>query len=260
MSIFSTASEVEREALRKSPLHKLEGRVKITAAFAVIIYAVLAKDVSKLLAVECYLIALALLARLRLNLLAKRLLLILPFGGAVALFQLFFKEGTVLYSFPLGVKVTTEGLIFSALLLSKLAVCITSVILLSSLSPMHELIASARKLGMPREVILLFGLLARYLFVFQDIYQRIKLAQETRCFRIKNGKVSYRWILEQLSYSISLLFIRAYEQGERTYISMLSRGYNPNSEIYIENRNIALRDCIYLINTISIIAAIQYFI
>lgn len=258
MIVFS--GEIEREALKKSILHKLEGRVKIAAALAVIIYAVLAKDISKLLAVECYLIALALLAQLQLKLLAKRLLLILPFGGAIAIFQLFFKKGTVLYSLPLGITVTSEGLTLSALLLSKLAVCITSVILLSSLSPMHELIASARRIGIPREVILLFGLFARYLFVFQDVYQRIKLAQETRCFRITNRKVSYSWILEQLSYSISLLFIRAYEQGERTYISMLSRGYNPNSEIYIESGKIKLRDCMFLFNTIAILIAIQYLI
>jgi cobalt/nickel transport system permease protein len=258
MSIFSIASEIEREALKKSMLHKLEGRVKIAAAFAVIIYAVLTQEILKLLAVECYLIALALLARLRLDLLAKRLLLILPFGGAIAIFQLFLKKGTVLYSFPLGITITSEGLIFSALLLSKLIVCITSVILLSSLSPMHELITSARRLRIPKEAILLFGLLARYLFVFQGVYHRIRLAQETRCFRITNRKVSYRWILEQLSYSISLLFIRAYEQGERTYISMLSRGYNPNSEIYIESKNIAARDCIYLTSTFSVIIAIQY--
>ncbi|MEM2934226.1 MAG: cobalt ECF transporter T component CbiQ [Halobacteria archaeon] len=258
MIIFS--AEIEREALKKSMLHKLEGRIKIAAALAVIIYAVLAKDISKLFAVECYLIALALLAQLQLKLLVKRLLLILPFGGTIAIFQLFLKEGSVLYSLPLGITITTEGLTFSALLLSKLAVCITSVILLSSLSPMHELIASARRIGIPREVILLFGLFARYLFVFQNAYQRIKLAQETRCFRISNRKVPYSWILEQLSYSISLLFIRAYEQGERTYISMLSRGYNPNSEIYIESRKITFSDGLYLFNTIAILLAVQYLI
>lgn len=260
MSLFSTASEVEREALKKSVLHNLEGRIKIIAALAIIIYAVLAQDVFKLLTVECYLIALALLAQLRLDLLAKRLVLILPFGGAIAIFQLFLRSGSVLYTLPLGITVTHEGLMVSALLLSKLAVCITSIILLSSLSPMHELIASARRLGIPREVTLLFGLLARYLFVFYDVFLRMRLAQETRCFRISNRRVPYRWTLEQLSYSISLLFIRAYEQGERTYTSMLSRGYNPNSEIYIEKRNLAWRDVIYLFSTLGIILAIEVFL
>ncbi|MEM2924240.1 MAG: cobalt ECF transporter T component CbiQ [Methanocellales archaeon] len=256
--IFS--KEIERETFKNSMLHKLEGRVKIAGAFAIIIYAVVTKDILKLLAVECYLIALALLAKLRLDLLGRRLLLILPFGGIIAFFQLFFKKGSVLYSLPLGITITSEGLTYSALLFSKIVVCITSVILLSSLSPMHELIASAKRLGVPREVILLLGLFSRYLFVFQDVYQRIKIAQKTRCFQITNRKVPYTWILEQLSYSISSLFIRAYEQGERTYISMLSRGYNPNSEIYIERRNITLRDCLYLINIIGTLIAIQYFI
>ncbi len=260
MSLFSTAGEVEREAHKKSVLHSLEGRIKIIAALMIIIYAVIAQDILKLLALECYLLGLALIARLRMSLLAKRLFLILPFGGAIAFFQPFLRSGTVLYALPLGINVTYEGIMLGALLFSKLMVCITSVALLSSVSPMHELIASARRLGIPREVTLIFGLLARYLFVFYDVFQRMRLAQETRCFRISNRRVSYLWTLEQISYSISQLFMRAYEQGERTYISMLSRGYNPETKMYVEKKRIEVRDCLYLFGTIGIVIAVELFL
>jgi len=66
--------------------------------------------------------------------------------------------------FPRGLN-TREGVLYGAIIFTKFFVCITSVILLSSTTSMSELVASARRLGLPKEMPLLFTMMVRYLFV-----------------------------------------------------------------------------------------------
>jgi len=51
----------------------------------------------------------------------------------------------------------------------------------------------------------------------------------------------------------------AYEQGERTYISMLCRGYGQNGNIQIHNRSLKMSDVLFSITTLSILIA-SYFV
>jgi len=261
-------TELEREAYRKSPVHMIDGRVKIIMALLLIVYAVALPrmdvlDFPKLALIEAYLAALMLLARLELSYLAFRFAIALPFGLGIALFQPFLRQPfvtdfTVLYTLPLGLEVTQEGLLFGAIIFAKFLVCITAIILLSSTASMSELVSSARRLGMPRELALLFTMMVRYLFVFWTMLSRIRTAQKTRCFDIWNKKVPRKWTLNQVGYTISSLFIRSYEQGERTYQSMLCRGYNADATVYVGKKNIGAPDVLALALTLSFIIAAQF--
>jgi len=261
MELHSSIAHIEREVYKDSVVHRLEGRIKIIMALGIILYAVTAPDVIPLLLLESYLFLLLLLSKLSLRYVMTRILLILPFGGIIALFQPFIRTGIVLYSLPFGLTITYEGILFGLLLFFKLIVCVTAIILLSSTTPMQELVGSARRLGLPREFALLLGLMTRYLFVFYDAFQRIRTAQKTRCFSIR-GK-PYKWILEQIGYTIGTLFIRAYEQGEKVYVSMLSRGYNPDSQIYVSEKRIGAQDIAVMAMTFFVIgclASLRYWL
>ena len=87
------------------------------------------------------------------------------------------------------------------------------------------MVSAADRMGIPREFTLLLSMMVRYLFLFWAVLKRIRVAQQTRLFDIWNKDVPRRWVLEQVGNSMSSIFIRSYEQGERTYISMLCRGY-----------------------------------
>ncbi len=78
-----------------------------------------------------------------------------------------------------------------------------------------------------------------------------------RCFEVWNRKVPRRWTLEQLGYTISSLFVRSYEQGERTYQSMLCRGYN-EAHVYVDKKKIGAADVFVLALTFVIIGAAQF--
>ncbi len=262
--------EIERETYKKTFVHRIDGRIKILAALVIIVYAVALPrmdmiDFPKLALLEVYLIILILLARLEFSYIALRFAMALPFGFGVAIFQPFLRQPftadfTVIYTLPLGLEITREGALFGAIIFAKFLVCITAVILLSSTTSMSELVASARRLGMPRELALLFTMMVRYIFVFWNIFGRIRTAQKTRCFDLANEKVPRRWILEQVGYTISSLFIRSYEQGERTYQSMLCRGYNVDAQVYVGKKKLGATDIFFFVLTFVIILAVQIYI
>lgn len=265
--MHTSLNVLERETYKRSPVHRLDGRIKILITLVIIVYAVAlaradALDFPKLGLLEAYLIALMLIAGLEFSYIALRFAIVLPFGFGIAAFQPFLKQPffddfTVLYTLPLGLEITREGVLFGAIILAKFIVCVTAIILLSSTTSMSELVASARRLGMPREFALLFTVMVRYLFVFWMMMGRIRTAQKTRCFDIWNKKVQRKWILEQMGYTISSLFIRSYEQGERTYQSMLCRGYNADAHIYVGKKSIRATDVFVLALTIGIIGTAQ---
>ena len=262
--------DLERESYKITPIHRLDGRIKILIIFAIIVYAVSLPRMDslnflKLGLLEAYLIIFLILARLNVRYLLFRFAIALPFGLTIAVLQAFLKQPfisdfTVLYSFPLGLEVTREGLIFGTIIFAKFLVCITSVILLSSTTPMSELVSSSRRLGMPRELVLLFTMMVRYLFVFWKMLGRIRTAQKTRCFELWNRKVPRMWTLEQVGYTISSLFIRSYEQGERTFQSMLCRGYSADTSVYVGKKKINTADILTFALTIGIIVAVQMII
>jgi cobalt/nickel transport system permease protein len=262
-------TEFERETYKKTPVHRLDGRIKIFIALAIIVYAVALPRVDilnflKLGLIEVYLVVLLLLARLDFPYLVLRFAIALPFGFSIAILQLFIKQPFlndfhVLYTLPFGLEISLEGALFGASIFSKFLVCITAVILLSSTTSMSELVSSARRLGLPKEIALLFTMMVRYLFVFWNMLGRIRTAQKTRGFDIWNRRVPRRWTLEQLGYTISSLFIRSYEQGERTYQSMLCRGYNVDATVYTGKRKIGAVDIFISLLTLGIIGTVQIF-
>ncbi|MFZ3166989.1 MAG: cobalt ECF transporter T component CbiQ [Candidatus Methanoperedens sp.] len=256
-------TEMERETYKKSPIHGIDGRIKILMTLAITIYVVALPrmdpfNFTKLGILEAYLLLLMLFSRIELSHLAARFLIALPFGLGISILQPFLKQPflhdfTIMYRLPMGIEVTNEGMIYGAIIFLKFFVCISAVILLSSTTSMSELVASARRLGLPKEMALLFTMMVRYLFVFWNMLGRIRTAQKTRCFEIWNRKVPRKWTLEQIGYTISSLFIRSYEQGERTYQSMLCRGYCADAHVYVDKKKLHITDFAVLAITFGVI-------
>lgn len=260
-------TEMERETYKKSPIHGIDGRIKILMTLAITVYVVALPrmetlNFTKLGILEAYLLILMLFSKIELSHLAARFAIALPFGLGISIFQPFLKQPfthdfTILYTLPLGIQVTAEGILYGAIIFAKFLVCISAVIVLSSTTSMSELVASARRLGLPKEMAFLFTMMVRYLFVFWNMLGRIRTAQKTRCFEIWNKKVPRKWTLEQIGYTISSLFIRSYEQGERTYQSMLCRGYNADAKVYVDKKKLRVTDFAVLLATFAIIVAVQ---
>lgn len=266
-----TLTDIERESYKNSPIHSLDPRVKLLFALAVIIYTVSLpriheENIARLLSVEIYLLLIVLAAGLDLRYFFLRILAILPFGLAIALIQPFlrpsFIENYTVYplDLPLGLSITYEGLAFGSSLIAKFLVCITAIVLLSSTTRMRDMVSAADRIGIPREFTLLLSMMVRYLFLFWAVLKRIRIAQQTRLFDIWNKDVPRRWVLEQVGNSMSSIFIRSYEQGERTYVSMLCRGYGSGHEKSYYRTRIRIPDIFFLLLSAGCILYIHLYV
>ncbi len=258
MGITETFYMIEKETMKESALHSLDGRIKLISLILIIVYAVFSTQIIVLIALEAYVLLLIYISNISYKQVFMRILLLLPFTIFIIAFQPFIHPGNVIYTMPLGINVTYEGLMFGALLFSRVIVTLTCIVVLSSISPMQEVVQSFRKLGMPRDFAMIFSLMIRFISLFYDELSKIISAQKSRNFDIFNKNTTYLWRLKQLAYTVTMMFLRSYEHGESVYMSMLSRGYSDNSKLYHDrNRKIGKNEYVFITTTIFLIIILQ---
>ncbi len=251
-------AEIDREAGKDSFMNSLDGRIKLISSMLIIIYAVSSTNLMILVIMEMYLLILISLSNVTPTYALKRIALIIPFGGFVALIQPFFQPGNVIWTGVFGLlHITDYGLFFGALLLFRVTVSVTAIVFLSSSTSMQDLVASAQKLGVPHQLAMLLNLTVRYLFFFYDQLINILNAQSTRCFDIFNKKTPYKWRLRKVGETITMMFLRAFEQGETVYMSMMCRGYSENTRIYQAKTKLDKKDFAFIGTTIFILFSLQ---
>jgi cobalt/nickel transport system permease protein len=246
---------IEKQAYHDSFMHRLDARVKIILAFAVII-AIVAVPYSPIVWTVgaiffAFFVVLWAASRISPVVYAKRLAAIVPLWGIIILFQIFFKnkyytDYHVLYTLPLGISIYAESVEFAGILAIKFLICISFIILLSSTTKMQDLLQGASRLGLPAEIALALGMMIRYLFVFGYIFRKVNETLRTKCFDAFDRHLPYRYRLRQLGYTIGTMFIRSYEQGERVYTSMLCRGYGRDSHLFIAKKPLRTSEWAFL--------------
>lgn len=254
---------IEKQAYHDSFMHRLDARVKIILAFAVII-AIVAVPYSPIVWTVgtiffAFFVVLWAASGVSPIIYAKRLAAIVPLWGIIILFQIFFKnryytDYHVLYTLPFGISIYAESVEFAWILAVKFLICISFIILLSSTTKMQDLLQGASRLGLPAEIALALGMMIRYLFVFGYIFRKVNETLRTKCFDAFDRHLPYRYRLRQLGYTIGTMFIRSYEQGERVYTSMLCRGYGRDSHLFISKK--PLRNSEWAFLSISMIFVI----
>jgi cobalt/nickel transport system permease protein len=256
---------IEKQAYHDSFLHRLDARVKIILAFAVIIaivavpYSTIVYTVGTLFFL--FFISLWIASKLPVSVYLKRLAAIVPLWGVIIIFQIFFKNRyytsyDVIYALPLGINIYSQSVEFACILAVKFLVCISFIILLSSTTKMQDLLQGASRLGLPAEIALALGMMIRYLFVFGYIFRKVNETLKTKCFDAFDRNLPYGYRLRQLGYTIGTMFIRSYEQGERVYTSMLCRGYGRDSHLFIAKKPLLAKEWAFLSVSLIFIIAI----
>ena len=256
---------IEKSAYRDSFIHQLDARVKILGMFAVIIAMVAVPYSPLVLTVGIiffiYLLTLWALCSLPWLIYAKRLLMVLPFGLFIILFQIFFTNRYypvfhVIADLPFGTHIYAESIEFALILLVKFIVCVSAIILLSSTTKLHDILEGASRMGLPPEFALTFGMMIRYLFVFGYIFRKINESLITRCFDPFDRSLSYRYRIKQIGYTVGTIFVRSYEQGERVYTSMLCRGYGKESHIFLQKKPLRAAEWSFLVFCLFFVIAV----
>lgn len=239
-----------------SIIHNLNGSVKLISAIIIIVFTVFSQQIIVPIIMEIFLLLILYLSKVSIKDAFKRISLLLPFGGAIIIFQPFIHPGNVLWAYS-WIQITDTGLNWAILLFGRLITSLTAIVILSSTSPMQEIVASFRKLKMPKELAMILSITVRFLFVFIDELTTIRNAQKSRNFNIHSKLVPYRWIVRQVGYTIAMMFLKSYEQGERVHKSMISRGFSDTSQLFNEKTHLEKSDYIYLISIITLMIVIE---
>lgn len=211
-------------ASKNSPIHNLEGRIKLISTIFIILITVISKELFIPIILEIILLIILKTADLSYWDSIKRLLMLLPFGGAIIIFQPFIQPGNIIWSYS-WLHITDVGLNWAILLLVRMTVSLTAIIIYSSTTPLQEMASSFRKLKMPRDLAMILSIMVRFLFLFVDELSAIRKSQKARNFNIHSKNTPYKWRVKQVGYTIGMMFLKAYEQGERVHKSMVSRGF-----------------------------------
>ncbi|MBU1078311.1 MAG: cobalt ECF transporter T component CbiQ [Spirochaetes bacterium] len=200
-------------------IHHLDSRTKFLGSLFFIIVIVLTPPDKFLQFVLFFLVlvSLMLMSRVPLLYVFKRSLVIIPFVGLFIFFIPFIKRSPS--------AVWSKGLlIWNVFIKSYLAVL--SLIVLTSTTSFHRLLAGLEKMKVSKIFILILSFMYRYLFVLIE-----EVEQMERAWRSKGYSGTLGFKIRTFSQIIGVLFIRTYEKAERVYQSMLSRGFSGDIRI-----------------------------
>ena len=189
-----------------SPVHRLPAPLKLGLALLIIVMTVLAPTrwSGWFVGVALLLVLTALLSRLPLFFLLKRLLVLSPFVLGVAVVNAFQPAGHANW-LPVAVKSM---------------LCLLTVILVSNTTPFSRILRVLKSVRVPALLVTTIALMYRYLFVLVNEAERMRRARASRTFT--RGR-RFQW--HSLATVVGQLFIRASERAERIYDAMCARGW-----------------------------------
>ncbi|MCK4718035.1 MAG: cobalt ECF transporter T component CbiQ [Thermoplasmata archaeon] len=250
--------EIQQVASGNSPMHRLDAGTKLLSILILILFAVFTKDLFSLVLLEIFLLMLMAASHLPPRYVGKRLLFVLPFGGFLALFQPFIREGSIIWSFY-GLSATYEGTFFGALLLLRMLVCISAVLFLSSTTRQEDLYHALERFKVPPIFISLLDMMLRHIGLCFESLHRALTAQKARGFRWRKNRAGYRFVLKSAGNTLGTLFVRSMERGERIYESMLARGYKLGTSYSFEPRRRAnAGDACLLLSSVFIVVFLAF--
>lgn len=200
-------------------MHRLPAECKLVATIAFVLVVVLTPRTA-FWAFGCYavlLLGVALLARVPLRLVARRMLVEVPFV-LFAVAMPFLATGRRVD--VLGVGLSVEGLYGAWNMLAKATLGVVCSILLAATTEIRDLLVGLQRLRMPQLLVQIMSFMVRYADVVTDEMRRMRIAREARGFVGRDLRQ-----LPVVARSAGALFIRCYERGERVHLAMLSRGY-----------------------------------
>jgi cobalt/nickel transport system permease protein len=256
MSLIDELFDIEREAYRKSPIHVLDPRIKLIICLLGLLMTVIlpygTAELGAFLVIYMLFWGLYLLSGTSIRYYLLRLLLIMPFGLFFIILQPFLPNPYydvyhVATMLPFGIKIYWESIFFGFSLFAKFVISLSYIILLSATTTMQKMLEGAARLHMPHIFVTVMGLTIRYLFVFALVFRKIQSAFAARCFNGFDKKLPLRYRLTVMGNAAGSLFLRALDQGERTYISMCCRGYSAEAKTYYEEKPLGVAEWVFLI-------------
>ncbi|MBM4237653.1 MAG: cobalt ECF transporter T component CbiQ [Euryarchaeota archaeon] len=198
--------EVDQYA-KRSPLRRFDPRVKIASTIVLIIAIAFLRELLPLLVCLAFLLAVVALSRVPLRHVGKSYLLAFPFVVFAAL--------TLWYS---------SGLDEGVMMFFRISDSVLALIILVTTTPFFELLKALRWFKVPGIISSLLLFTYRFIFIFLDEMERMKLARQARGFRSGRSLLS-REALRTIAYTAGMILVRSNTRANNIYDALLSRGY-----------------------------------
>jgi cobalt/nickel transport system permease protein len=203
----------------EGPVHHLAPQCKLLAT-VLFVFAVVATPKEQFWAfgvLAGMVAAAAVIARLPLLLVARRLVIEVPFLLFAVLLPVLGGDRSVEV---LGLHLSRPGLWAAWNIVAKGTIGVAASIVLASTTSVPHVLQGLERLRVPRQLVAITGFMIRYGDVIGDELHRMRIARESR----GAGTSRYRHA-RAVATSAGALFVRSYERGERVYLAMASRGY-----------------------------------
>lgn len=202
-----------------SYIHRLHPAIKIitTLVFLITVASYPKYEVSGLLPLILFPVALITLGRLPLTYFAERLLFLVPFIVLVAIANPFLDRTTLLEIG--GVSISGGWISFAAIVL-RFLLAITTVLALVATTGINDVCSVLMRAGVPRILVLQLLLLYRYLSLLLEEAYRLEQAYLLRSGDARRGVAPKVWG----SLAGSLL-LRTFSRAKQIYDAMLCRGF-----------------------------------
>ncbi|MFH1149289.1 MAG: cobalt ECF transporter T component CbiQ [Actinomycetota bacterium] len=223
---------IDRYSRLQSPVHDLDPRAKTLALFALIIACVLTPPDSwySFCVYAGVVLIIAVASNVPMSYLLTRMLVVLPFVLAVAVFVPFMHPGGP--TVDLGpFSVSRAGLLVLWGVIIKALISVSCLILLSSTTHFSDLMHGLERLHVPRFFTVVSAFMYRYLFIIVDEAERMKRARDSRNFQ---GR--WIWQAKVIGHVVASLFLRSQERAERVYQAMTARGFDGHFPRTVELR------------------------
>jgi len=202
---------IDRYSNLKSPVHRLDARIKIILAFLAITLVVITPKVSFLPYYIYFAVVIFLwfLSHLPLKHLFERLALTLPFITVIGI------------GIAFGHNTQNEPLWHSFLfILLRAIIAIILLTLLTSTTPFPLLLEGLRWFRIPNVILSLLSFIYRFIYIIIDEFQRLNIGRKSR----ESGE-HFKLSWKGRAWMIATFLMRSIERSERVYQAMLSRGY-----------------------------------
>jgi cobalt/nickel transport system permease protein len=189
-----------------SPLHRAPAGLKCAVALGTVVAVVVTPMVHAWVfaGIAVALVGLVEISRVPASFFLKRLLLLVPIVGGIALLSALQ---------PHGATVAISVLVRSMLSL-------TTMVVLTSTTRFADLLEVLRRIRVPALLVTVVALMYRYMFVLADEASRMQRAQASRTFTTRRG---HAW--RSRADLIARIFVRSTERAERIYVAMCARGW-----------------------------------
>ena len=220
---MSRALMSEQLANRSGLLQQFDPRVRLAGILMLVVAVVMTRRLSVLGGLFLVAVAIAVMSRVPLLSLAKRVwLVVFAFTGLIAIPALFLTPGNPILTLPVGnLVISAPGLRTASLLVLRVETAVTLTTVLVLCTPWNDILKALRLFRIPAEVVTMLGMTHRYIFLLLESTNQMFESRKSRAVGSSSGSKGRK----MMARTAGVLLSKSVDLGQDVFLAMLSRGY-----------------------------------